>query len=97
MDALRKKYADAGMQVVAIYHPKPPREVSDDVVLAAATEQAYHGSVAIDPDWSALKTVWLKNGRRAATSVSFLVDRQGIQPTQVQEVALSKVGGQPAY
>ena len=78
IETLRKKYADAGLQVVAIYHPKPPHQVSDEVVAAAATERGYHGAVAIDPDWSALKSVWMNHGRRAATSVSFLVDRQGI-------------------
>lgn len=78
VETLRKKYADAGLKVVAIYHPKPPHEVLDEVVAAAATERGYHGAVAVDPDWSALKTVWMNHGRQAATSVSFLVDQKGV-------------------
>jgi thiol-disulfide isomerase/thioredoxin len=78
VETLRKKYADAGLKVVAIYHPKPPHPVSDDVIAAAATERGYHGAVAIDPEWTALKTAWMNHDRRAATSASFLVDRQGI-------------------
>jgi PhoPQ-activated pathogenicity-related protein len=78
VEGLRKKYADAGLKVVAVYHPKPPHEVSDAAIAAAAIERGYHGVVAVDPKWEALKTAWLKDGRRAATSVSFLVDRNGI-------------------
>ena len=78
VETLRKKYADAGLKVVAIYHPKPPHEVSDKLIAAAATERGYHGAVAVDPDWSALKTVWMNHGRQAATSVSFLVDQKGV-------------------
>jgi thiol-disulfide isomerase/thioredoxin len=78
VEGLRKKYGDAGLKVVAVYHPKPPRDVSDDVIAAAALERGYHGAVAVDPKWQALKAAWLKDGRRAATSVSFLVDRKGV-------------------
>jgi hypothetical protein len=27
VETLRKKYADRGLKVVAVYHPKPPRSV----------------------------------------------------------------------
>ena len=78
VETLRQKYADDGLKVVAIYHPKPPRPVSDKMVTAAAKERGYHGVIAVDPDGSALKKVWLSTGHRAATSVSFLVDQKGI-------------------
>jgi thiol-disulfide isomerase/thioredoxin len=78
VEALRTKYADAGLKVVAVYHPKPPRDVRDEVILAAAAERGYHGAVAVDPKWTALKAAWLGDGRRAATSVSLLVDRKGV-------------------
>ena len=32
----------------------------------------------MDDDWAQLKKVWLTPGRRAATSVSFLVDDKGV-------------------
>jgi hypothetical protein len=34
--------------------------------------------VAVDEDWAVLRKVWLNTGRRAATSVSFLVDGNGV-------------------
>jgi thiol-disulfide isomerase/thioredoxin len=78
IEKLRTKYAAQGLKVVAVYHPKPPREVKDDVVLAAAARIGYAGPIAIDADWSQLRKAWLTPGRRAATSVTFLVDRKGI-------------------
>jgi thiol-disulfide isomerase/thioredoxin len=78
IESLRQKYGPRGLKVVAVYHPKPPRQVKDENVLAAATRIGYKGPIAIDADWSQLKAVWLTAGRRAATSVSFLVDRQGV-------------------
>jgi thiol-disulfide isomerase/thioredoxin len=78
IETLRQKYEPQGLRVVAVYHPKPPRAISDDAVRAAATKIDYHGAIAVDADWSVLKRVWLSTGQREATSVSFLVDRKGI-------------------
>ena len=77
IETLRAKYGPLGLKVVAVYHPKPPREVKDQPVLAAAERIGYAGPIAIDADWSQLRKVWLTAGRRAATSVTFLVDRRG--------------------
>ena len=32
----------------------------------------------MDENWSVLKKLWLSTGHRPATSVSFLVDREGV-------------------
>jgi len=47
-------------------------------VLAAANAIGYRGAIAIDADWAQLKRLWLSTGRRDATSVSFLVDRERV-------------------
>ena len=78
VEALRRKYGPKGLRVVAVCHPKPPGEVDDSVVLAAAKRMGYGGAVALDLDWSELKKFYLDTGERPATSASFLVDRDGV-------------------
>lgn len=77
LDALATKHANDGVVAVGVYHPKPPREVSDASVRADAERLGWHGAVAIDADWSALKRAWLTGPEREATSVTFLLDRTG--------------------
>ncbi|MHC4108134.1 MAG: peroxiredoxin family protein [Planctomycetota bacterium] len=74
----RRKYEKQGLVVVAVYHPKPPRSVDEADVLAAAKELGYRGPIAVDEDWSKLERAYLDSGDRGATSVTFLVDRDGI-------------------
>ena len=78
VETLRKMYAAQGLEVVAVYHPKPPRPVSGDFVRAAASKLGYHGTIATDEKWQALRRNWLDTGNRQATSVSFLVDSSGV-------------------
>ena len=78
IETLRREYGPKGLDVVGIYHPKPPRSVDDVAVRAAARQFGYGGVIAVDEDWSALNTVYLSTGERRATSVTFLVDADGI-------------------
>lgn len=78
IEKLRSAYGPKGLRIVAVYHPKPPREVEDQLVLDAARQIGYNGPIAVDADWSQLRRAWLAGGRRAATSVTLLVDRHGI-------------------
>lgn len=78
VEKLRETYGSGGLKVVAVYHPKPPGNAADERVLAAAKAIGYRGAIALDPNWTELKRVWLSTGRREATSVSFLVDRDGL-------------------
>jgi len=77
IERLRQRYGQQGLQVVGVYHPKPPRPVKDEAVLAAAKRIGYTGPIAVDPLWTELRRLWLSTGDRDATSVSFLVDREG--------------------
>lgn len=78
IEQLRRTYGPQGLKVVAVYHPKPPRDVSNSGILGAASRIGYGGAIAVDSHWAELKKVWLATGDREATSVSFLVDRNGI-------------------
>jgi thiol-disulfide isomerase/thioredoxin len=78
IEALRKTYGDDGLRVVAVYHPKPPREVSDEQIRKYADGLGYHGDIAVDTNWSVLKEAYLSKNDRRATSISLLVDADGV-------------------
>lgn len=65
--------------VIGVYHPKPPRQVSDRHVLSLARRLGFQGPIAVDSRWSMLERYWLNaDPDRSWTSVSFLIDREGI-------------------
>ena len=79
IEKLRETYEPKGLRVVCVYHPKPPRTVDDETILATAKRLGYHGTIAVDEDWSELTKAYLSSsGRRGATSVTFLVDSEGV-------------------
>ena len=78
IEKLRNEYGRRGFQSVAVYHAKPPRPMKRETILRSAQDFGYRGPVASDQDWETLKRLYLSTGRRSATSVSFLLDRQGI-------------------
>ncbi len=78
IEKLRKEYGPKGLRVVGVYHPKPQRKVDDEAVLALAQRFGYKGELAVDADRSELRQAYLASGRRRATSVTFLVDKDGM-------------------
>jgi peroxiredoxin len=74
---LQRDYAGRGFQTIGIYHPKPPGDWDMSRLEAATKEKEFTFPVALDADWTALNRWWL-NQERDWTSVSFLLDRQGI-------------------
>jgi thiol-disulfide isomerase/thioredoxin len=77
IETLRTRYEPQGLQVVAVFHPKPPREVLPEAIRNSAKKIGFDGVIAADDSWSQLKRVWLSE-ERPATSVSFLVDAKGV-------------------
>jgi thiol-disulfide isomerase/thioredoxin len=77
-ETLRKKYGERGLQVVAVYHPKPPREIDTEQITAMAKRFGYDGPIALDQDWSELRKAYEHLRGRRATSASFLVDAEGV-------------------
>ncbi len=78
IEQLREQFGRRGLQTIAVYHAKPPRPVDDEAVLGAARARNYNGPVSVDPDWRSLRRLYLAEHRRSATSVSFLLDREGV-------------------
>ena len=78
VETLRKRYGPRGLATLGVYHPKPPRPVSDDEIRNAATRLGYQGPIAVDAEWKSLRSIWLETGQREATSFSILCDRQGV-------------------
>ena len=78
IEKLRQEYGPKGLRVVGVYHPKPARKVDDEAVLAMAQRFGYKGELAVDADWSQLRKAYLSSGQRRATSVTFLVDKDGV-------------------
>ena len=78
--SLGATYSSQGLQVLGIFHPKPADENCDlDRVQRAARRFRFRHPIALDGDWKALRRWWLTtNSIREFTSVSFLIDRQGI-------------------
>jgi hypothetical protein len=50
-------YRREGLQVIGIYHPKPPGRVDIDTVRKAVVGKQFSFPVAVDSNWAALKTL----------------------------------------
>lgn len=74
----QKKYGDEGLQVVAVYHHKSREPLDPAEVKRYAEKYGLDLPVAIDRDWKTLKEWWLDRGEKNWTSVSFLLDRDGV-------------------
>ena len=78
LEDLRSRYAERGLDVVGIFHPKPVRAFKDSNIWKYAREAGFNGTIGADPDWSVLKKLFAKGAPKTATSISILVDRKGI-------------------
>jgi hypothetical protein len=79
LETLRTRYGERGLVVIGVFHPKPPRRVSDAFVRRTARKLGFNGPLAVDEQWTTLNRWWLANHPdRNWTSVSFLIDAQGV-------------------
>lgn len=71
-------YAERGLVVLGFYHPKPRGSAASlEVIERRAEELGIRFPIAVDERWATLDDWWLSGRERAATSVSFLLDRDG--------------------
>ena len=66
----------AKVPLVAVYHPKPRREVTPAQVRQAAAKVGIHGILAIDGDGAVLDR-WAPPAERQTTLLTFLLDAHG--------------------
>jgi thiol-disulfide isomerase/thioredoxin len=79
LEALRRKHEPDGLVVIGVFHPKPPREISNARILRVAKRLGFSGPISLDRDWKTLEAYWLGgHPERSWTSVSFLIDRDGV-------------------
>lgn len=72
-------YADSGLVIIGMYHPKPePKVCNAEDVREYAMDKEFRFPIAIDDQWLNLKKYWLDAKSRDFTSVSFVIDRKGI-------------------
>jgi len=80
--ALDQQYSPLGLTVVGVYHPKADRDGPLDIarVERAVAARQLDFPIAIDWDWrnGTLKDWWLTGPDRPATSVTFLLDKDGV-------------------
>lgn len=78
LNELDRLYRDKGLVVIGFYHHKRPTPLDPEEVEKMAQEFGFRFPVAIDPEWRTLRRWWLDGSGQDWTSVSFLMDRQGI-------------------
>jgi len=78
LNRLHRDYAARGLIVVGMYHHKRPEPLTLDAVRAWVREYGFAFPVGVDRDWRTLNRWWLDGHKRDFTSVSFLIDRQGV-------------------
>ncbi len=64
----------------AVFHDKRGRATIDDAWLRETAAATGFDScrIGVDPGWAALRAWWLDRGGRRFTSVTFLLDREGV-------------------
>lgn len=79
LEAVQKAHSKDDLVIIGVFHPKPPRPVTDAHVLGLAKELGFSGPIAVDTQWKMLDRYWLDgNPERNWTSVSFMIDRDGV-------------------
>lgn len=78
LNELHEQLADRGLVVLGIYHHKSRAPLSTDAVRRMARSMGFEFPVAIDPEWRTLQSWWLSGAPRSFTSVTFVLDREGV-------------------
>ena len=78
LNEFHEEYRERGLQVIGFYHHKSSAPLDPNAVKEYARRFGFEFPVAIDPNWQTLKEWWLQRGENQWTSVSFLLDRQGV-------------------
>lgn len=78
LNTFHERYGDDGLTVVGLYHHKARSPLDPADVARYAEGFGFEFPVAIDVGWRTLSRWWLDGRDRGWTSVSFLLDREGV-------------------
>lgn len=78
LNALHERYHAKGLVVIGLYHHKSPTPLTREHVERLVERYRFQFPVAVDPEWQTLKRWWLDDHEHAWTSVSFLIDQEGV-------------------
>jgi peroxiredoxin len=78
LNEFNREFRERGLQVIGFYHHKSPGSLEVEAVKEHARRLGFEFPIAIDFDWRTLKQWWLHSEAEKWTSVSFLLDRQGV-------------------
>lgn len=73
-----KEFGDKGLVVIGLYHHKSDKPLTAKFVQEQYERLGFQFPTGIDWGWRNLKIWWLNSGERDWTSVSFLLDHEGI-------------------
>ena len=74
---LHEEYADQGLLVVGLHHPKSDVARDPEVVRKAAKRYGFEFPVGMDNDWTTIRAYGTGTTFTRFTSLSFLIDREG--------------------
>ena len=79
---LHEQYGPQGLRLIGVFHPKARRDDPLDLprVQRVVEQRDFEFPIAVDWNWrtGTLKDWWLTGPDRPATSVTFLLDKQGV-------------------
>lgn len=78
LNDFHRRYRDRGLEVLGFYHHKSGSRLDPEQVEAWAGDFGFEFPVAIDGGWRTLRRWWLDEVRNGWTSVTFLLDREGV-------------------
>lgn len=77
LEALAQRYRDRGVVVLGVYHPKPPAPIDVKDVAVFVESLGVTFPVAVDDDWSLVRSWWQAYSDGPWTSVTWVLDRKG--------------------
>jgi peroxiredoxin len=77
LEQLHQDYAPRGLVVVGLYHHRGRRSLEEGEYENYVRRYGFTFPVAVDVSWSTLERWWMRGHRRAFTSVTFILDKQG--------------------